>query len=384
MARSDVLFECPRWLLLVMAVLIQLLCCQINAFAFRCSDGRGSPAKTRSRHFVMARALSAEKEEQSTAEDATTSSSERMVCFITGMEDSRQDVNFTEIATKLARNLDVPVVCPDFSGESCPFTHSLSVIPYHFEDTMSYALAIQELSNNDTKKSRRRRASKKPKSKPFYVDFMPPSNSRLGKRFQGQSGTDMLLKAVSPRSKVVFDLTAGFGQDSLLMAQGGASRMHMVERDPIVAALLSDALRRLRLIASDGDSLDPQIQRARDLSERLTLEQTRDAVEVAKNSSAERPDVCYLDPMFPSRKKAAAVKKNMQILHGLLGSQVIDDIEARQNEDDLLQAAWNLARERVIVKRPINADNLGGNFEQEIKPSYEIKGSVNRWDVYVK
>lgn len=322
---------------------------------------------------------------------------QRSVCVIGDYDDDAlaefgQDVNFSEIATELACNLDVPV-CSNLSSDSSSYTHALVVIPYSFGNVRSYAVAIQELVNSKSKKSRRRRPSKKPtRSKPFFVDFLPPSNSRLGKRFEGQSGTDLLIKATSPKDKTVYDLTAGFGQDSLLMAsQGGASRVVMVERDNVVAAILSDALRRLNLIASDGDCMDPQTQqRACDLSERLSLT-SGDAVQVAKtilnDTSAQRPDVCYVDPMFPSRRKSAAVKKNMQILHGLLGSQSNDDLQndnAIRDEQELLEAALSLACHRVVVKRPISTDYLGGMSQQGIKPSYEIKGSVNRWDVYLK
>ena len=358
---------------------VVFICCQGNAFV-------SAPTWTRRSALLQ--------------QELNESEKESFVCVITKYNgetavDIAQERNFTEIAADLARSLDaVPVAPADLSIETCPYTHTLVVVPYHFdENVMSYAIAIQDLVHNDPKKSRRQRSSKKPKSKPFFVDFCPPSSSRLGKRFEGQSGTDLLIKAVSPGKgcKTVYDLTAGFGQDSFLMAQGGASHVYMVERDPVVAALLSDGLRRLSLIASDGDSMNPQTQHAIALSERLTLEKTGDALQVARavlnDPAAQRPDVCYVDPMFPSRTKSAAVKKNMQILHGLLGSQSNDDVQnenATKEEQDLLEAAMSLALKRVVVKRPINANYLGGTTQNGIKPSYEIKGSINRWDVYVK
>ena len=39
-----------------------------------------------------------------------------------------------------------------------------------------------------------------------------------------------------------------------------------------------------------------------------------------------RPDVCYLDPMFPPRTRSEAVKKDMQILHSLLGSNEAEEM----------------------------------------------------------
>ena len=88
--------------------------------------------------------------------------------------------------------------------------------------------------------------------------------------------------------------------------------------------------------------------------------------------------------MFPVRTKKALVKQNMQILHGLLQSQVAI---ADQGKDDdeaalLFDAAYRYALSRVVVKRPVNAPPL---CPVEVKkPSFDIRGSVNRWDVYSK
>ena len=108
-----------------------------------------------------------------------------------------------------------------------------------------------------------RKPTKKARSAAFFVDFCPPSNSRAGRRASGASGkADLLVKAVGPHKgstidpatgnrngAVVWDLTAGLGQDALVLARNGAKRVHMVERHPVVAALLLDAMRRLELLA---------------------------------------------------------------------------------------------------------------------------------------
>lgn len=202
-----------------------------------------------------------------------------------------------------------------------------------------------------------------------------------------------MIKAVAPAGQTVFDLTAGFGQDSVLMASaGGAFRVHMIERDPVVSTLLSDALRRLHLIASnDEQQFDPcSYTRARDLSKRLTLEDARDAIAftetILSDPSVQKPEICYLDPMFPPRSKSSLVKKNMQILHSFLDSQSVETHEStRLHEQALFESAWSLATRRVVVKRPVQADWLGGgNSQNGLKPAHSIKGSVNRWDVYIK
>ena len=121
------------------------------------------------------------------------------------------------------------------------------------------------------------------------------------------------------------------------------------------------------------------------------------------------PDVCYLDPMFPPRKKkSSAVKKDMAMLHSLLGTasvvavneeeEVTDDTHDRIHEEQaLLLAAYNTAQRRIVVKRPISAlplgleavdsdsdsDNSTDGDRNIPKPSYDVRGSVNRFDVYI-
>ena len=82
------------------------------------------------------------------------------------------------------------------------------------------------------------------------------------------------------------------------------------------------------------------------------------------------PDVIYLDPMFPERKKKAQVKKEMQILHQLLGS---DDHTAYP-----LELALSLAKRRVVVKRPKQAEDLNG-----LEPSFRVVGKAGRYDIYL-
>ena len=57
-----------------------------------------------------------------------------------------------------------------------------------------------------------------------------------------------------------------------------------------------------------------------------------------------RPDVVYLDPMYPERRKTAAVKKEMAYFHDLVG--------VAQDEAELLDAALDTAKKRIVVKTP--------------------------------
>ena len=65
-----------------------------------------------------------------------------------------------------------------------------------------------------------------------------------------------------------------------------------------------------------------------------------------------RPQVVFVDPMFPDTGKKAAAKKDMQAFQEVIGG---DDDSPR-----LLAAALAAARERVVVKRPrLGADVAG-------------------------
>lgn len=275
--------------------------------------------------------------------------------------------DLTEVAQSIASDLNIPYFSTDDTSVGQDYSHVLDVVP--FRDT--YALGIRPVGSSKRKGRLLKRSSGSPS--PHIVDFCPPKDSRLAQRAK-RSGFDMLVKAVGPRKVVggarILDLTAGFGQDSLLLHQSGASQVCMVERDPIVATLLQDAMRRRR-DALDGDDRD---------TSSLSLKVGNSVDIVRSLASQDYPDVCYVDPMFPPRTKSAAVKKNMQILHSLLGSQD-DTIETQHDEITLLEAALDVAQVRVVVKRPVNAAPLGGQGGP--KPSYDLRGSSNRWDVYI-
>ena len=310
---------------------------------------------------------------------------------------------FQSQAQELATRLSLPLLSRDEIEEgSTSFTHCLSMEPYKCLHIDSYAVSIKPVKKNPSgrsliiKKKKTRRKSDT-NLKPFCIDLCPGSNTKMAKRLSqgGQKGGELLLKATAlgkNEGSTVYDLTAGLAQDSCIMALGGASTVHMVEKDSIVIALLEDAFRRMRLVADmctgTGENAEDGVSGiAVELLSKLSLEQD-DAINVAERlaqvpvTSCLRPDICYLDPMFPPRAKSAAVRKNMSILHGLLKTQSYDDKGVREREEaDLLLAALAAARQKVVVKRPMQAPPLGGDLVRK-KPSSMIKGSVNRWDVY--
>ena len=312
----------------------------------------------------------------------TSSSSSSHVCVLLRSE------RFSHVAEDLAGKLDLST----FSQQDLSQMEPSSIPPYalvvdsydYGSNVKDYAVALQSMEQLPPSRKRTRKSSfPTGSSKPFLIDFHPESSSRLTARLQS-SGGDLLVQAVGPRHAHILDLTAGWGQDSLLLATAGARRVSMVERHPIVAALLADAVRRLHVLSQRGDT-DTRASTT-DLCGRLSLQQgesTHLLQELVDNSSDEAPDIVYLDPMFPARKKSALVKKNMQLLHGILESQaVVDEHVRRQEERVLLQLSCEIAGRKVVVKRPIHAPPLGQG-DGIVLPSYDIRGSINRWDVYV-
>ncbi len=201
-----------------------------------------------------------------------------------------------------------------------------------------------------------------PKLGGVYVDWVAGASAHR-RKFGGGKGQSIakaigLTKGVIP---TVIDATAGLGRDAFVLASLGC-KVQMIERHPVVAALLDDGLARAKN--------DPEIGTW--VSERLSLLQAsslhRLLDEQNKSTSA---DVIYLDPMYPHKKKSALVKKEMRVFQTLVG--------ADEDADTLLCPALSLAAKRVVVKRPQYADFLAGSA-----PSMQISTKKNRFDVYVK
>lgn len=172
-------------------------------------------------------------------------------------------------------------------------------------------------------------------------------------------GRELLVRAARVRGSAVptvVDATAGLGEDALLLAAAGFT-VTMFERDPVIAALLRDALDR----AADK----PQLK---DIVERMTLVEG-DSVS-GLGALGFSPDVVFLDPMFPERTKSAAVKKKFQLLHHL-------ELPC-EDEEGLLDAALAVRPRKVVIKRPAKGPWLAG-----VKPSHSLAGKAVRYDVIV-
>ena len=152
------------------------------------------------------------------------------------------------------------------------------------------------------------------------------------------------------------DATAGLGDDSLLLAAAGFD-VTMFERNPVIAALLDDALERASHI--------PELV---EIANRMKLVEGDSTSMLAQLETG--PDIVLLDPMFPAKRKDSAAKKKLQLLQRL--EMPCDD------EAALLDAARTTGASKVVVKRPIKGPYLAG-----AKPSYSLSGKAIRYDCYV-
>ena len=154
----------------------------------------------------------------------------------------------------------------------------------------------------------------------------------------------------------------GFEADDVMgtLAVKGAAAgfdVTMYERNPVIAALLRDALER----TSDEPALA-------DIVTHMHLVEGESTA--ALPHLAFPPDVVLLDPMFPEKRKDGAAKKKLQMLQKL--EQPCNDEQA------LLEAALSAHPMKVIVKRPVKGPHLAGR-----KPSYSLSGKAIRYDCYL-
>ena len=195
---------------------------------------------------------------------------------------------------------------------------------------------------------------------PVYVDFI---NGPLAyRRRYGGGRRQPLARAVGLKggaNPTVLDATAGLGRDAFVLACLGCT-VHLVERSPVIAALVRDGLERA--------AQDPEIGAM--VRERLRLTVADSRTLLAGLDEGERPEVVYLDPMYPHRSKSALVRKEMSLLRDMVGN----DLDAPV----LLAAALRGARRRVVVKRPRSAPALEGS-----RPDMSITAENIRVDVYL-
>jgi 16S rRNA (guanine1516-N2)-methyltransferase len=192
----------------------------------------------------------------------------------------------------------------------------------------------------------------------YGLTYQGDFENMLHRVTNGRLQHEMLVRAAKAEGENLkaIDATAGMGEDAFLLAAYGYE-VTLYEQNPVIAALLKDALRRakkhmvLKEIAGrmqlvEGDSVE-------------CLSRLMDPV-----------DLIYLDPMFPARQKSGLINKKLQLIQKLE--------PPCSAETDLFDAAIKANPPKIIVKRPLKSVHLAGR-----EPSYILKGKAIRYDCYV-
>ncbi|MCB9481487.1 MAG: class I SAM-dependent methyltransferase [Desulfobacteraceae bacterium] len=199
-------------------------------------------------------------------------------------------------------------------------------------------------------------------SKAVSVDF---SGGKISHRIKTSTVKNPLAKAVGLKGRMekkpfIVDATAGLGTDSFLLYCLGA-RVAGFERNPFLFYLLEKGLKNyfkanenhndLLFINSDSFNLFQKLM---------------------ENNITQRPDVIYLDPMYPlENKKKAKPKKELEVLRKIIG---------RDNDSHFLfNEIASFKNLRIVVKRPIHSPLIS----DLIKPSHKIESKLVRYDVYL-
>ena len=192
----------------------------------------------------------------------------------------------------------------------------------------------------------------------YGLSYQGDFENMLHRVTNGRLQHEMLVKAASSEKegRKAIDATAGMGEDAFLLAAQGYE-VTLYEQNPVVAALLKDAIRRAK-----------KNQILKDIAGRMKVVEA-DSVE-CMSKLLDPVDVIYLDPMFPARQKSSLINKKLQLIQKLE--------PPCSEETDLFDAALKVGPSRIIVKRPLKSECLAGR-----EPSYTLKGKAIRYDCYV-
>lgn len=164
-----------------------------------------------------------------------------------------------------------------------------------------------------------------------------------------------LSQAIGRRTRTLIDATAGWGGDAMRFCSQGY-QVICLERQPLFALMLGDAMQILARSAWAQKNSVP-----------VPVVKCGEAINILDNREIEAECV-YLDPMFPTKRKASAMaNKSMELLHRLIG----EDSDA----DSLLKKSVE-NYSRTVVKRPNYAPPLWR------EPDEQFSGKLIRYDVY--
>lgn len=192
------------------------------------------------------------------------------------------------------------------------------------------------------------------------LSIMADFREMLPRLKQSNLQREMLVKAARIKGQsmpqTLVDATAGFGEDSLILAAAGF-QVQLYEFDEIIAALLLDCMERAMEI--------PELKDAVGRMKLVCQDST-----VGLRELDFKPDIVLLDPMFPARQKSALIKKKFQLIQRLESPC--------STEEELVDAAIAADPKRIVIKRPLKGPYLANR-----KPSYSLEGKAIRYDCFV-
>ena len=194
------------------------------------------------------------------------------------------------------------------------------------------------------KENKKKRINWFDKYHPYHQIGMPRKQHKL---------IQAILGRVDSRP-LVLDACSGLGYDAFLMSLSGCDVI-ACEKNPCIFALLAN----MHAKASDKQWCGKK---------RIKII-FGCALKVMQQWPKHRikPDVVYLDPMFDKNFKGE-VRANAALLKSLV------EVE---NTNEIFALAMSIARFKVVVKRPVYANQLSS-----LKPTYVVQGKTIRYDVY--
>lgn len=170
------------------------------------------------------------------------------------------------------------------------------------------------------------------------------------------SKKQQLPKAIGDYTTVI-DATAGFGKDAMLLTLMGYNVI-AIEQSPIISVLLRDGLYRAQLNTELDEAIGGRLQFVESNS-------------INHFSKIENPEVIYIDPMFPPKKKKSALPPgHIQALQSIVGH------ENPKETTLMFEAALQTATQRIVIKRPTHSQHIKNN------PVAVHEGKTIRYDVY--
>lgn len=145
---------------------------------------------------------------------------------------------------------------------------------------------------------------------PVFVDFLAGKKAHR-RQFGGGKGQPLVRAMGQTNTGLpsIIDATAGMGGDSYVLASLGFT-VQMLERSPIVAALLADALTRAQ---KESVLLEDEITQS---IQNLSLVNANSAEYLIEQKP--QVDVIYMDPMYPEKRKKRPPKKRCKLFNNLL------------------------------------------------------------------